>query len=523
MNDARIADALARLPDYLGSHVRVSVIALVLGIAVSIPLAFACVRRPTLRATALTITSIIQTIPGLALLALFYPLLLVAADLSERAFGYGFSALGLLPSVLALALYSMLPVLRNTITGLMGIDPAIREAALGVGMTRRQSLVMVEWPLALPVIMAGIRTAAVWVIGTATLATPIGQTSLGNYIFTGLQTQNWVFVLVGCAAAAALALAVDQLLAQIEVGVARRKRGRVSAGVLGMLAIAVSAFVPGFTRAGPAYVIGAKPFAEQYILAALLEQRLSASGLSATRRDGLGSAVIFEALAAGDIDVYVDYTGTLWTNQMGRSEVAPRKRVLAEVGQWLEAEHGIKLVGGLGFENAYALAMNRAQAEALGVRTLSALAPLTPQLTIAGDYEFFGRPEWQALRETYGFSFRDRRQMQSEFMYPAIAAGEVDVISAYTSDGRIAEFDLRVLTDDKEAIPPYDAVLLVSPKRANDQALLAALRPLVDAIPIKIMRDANLRAQTESPAAIARWLWETVRKRGPGTAPVTGP
>ncbi len=194
-SDPRIADALARLPDYFGNHVRVSVIALALGLAVSLPLAFLCVRRPALRAIALAVTSIVQTIPGLALLALFYPLLLALAALSGRWLGFSFSALGLLPSVLALALYSMLPVLRNTVTGLMSIDPAVEEAALGVGMTRRQSLLMVELPLALPVIMAGVRTAAVWVIGTATLSTPIGQTSLGNYIFTGLQTQNWVFVL----------------------------------------------------------------------------------------------------------------------------------------------------------------------------------------------------------------------------------------------------------------------------------------------------------------------------------------
>ena len=143
-----------------------------------------------------------QTIPGLALLALFYPLLLALSILSEKLFCFRIPALGFLPSVLALALYSMLPVLRNTVTGLNGIDPAIKQAALGVGMTARQSLTMVELPLALPVIMAGIRTAAVWVIGTATLSTPIGQTSLGNYIFAGLQTQNWVFVLFGCIAAA---------------------------------------------------------------------------------------------------------------------------------------------------------------------------------------------------------------------------------------------------------------------------------------------------------------------------------
>jgi len=198
VNDPRFSEALARLPDYLGSHVLVSVTALVLGLAVSLPLAVVATRHRHLRNLILGFASIVQTIPGLALLALFYPLLLALSALTEKIFGAGFSALGFLPSVLALALYSMLPILRNTVTGILGINPAIKEATLGVGMTERQALTMVELPLALPVIMAGIRTAAVWVIGTATLATPVGQTSLGNYIFTGLQTQNWVFVVFGC-------------------------------------------------------------------------------------------------------------------------------------------------------------------------------------------------------------------------------------------------------------------------------------------------------------------------------------
>src|SRR5262245_4866124 len=199
--DGRIADALARLPDYLGSHVLVSVTALALGLALSFPLALAALQRPTLRALLLAATSVVQTVPGLALLALFYPLLLGAAAFSERTLGIGFSALGFLPAVLALALYSMLPVVRNTIRGILVVDAAVSKAAAGAGMTESQTLGLVELPLALPVIMAGVRTAAVWVIGTATLSTPIGQTSLGNYIFAGLQTQNWVFVLVGCVAA----------------------------------------------------------------------------------------------------------------------------------------------------------------------------------------------------------------------------------------------------------------------------------------------------------------------------------
>jgi osmoprotectant transport system permease protein len=512
--NARIADALSHLPDYFGNHVLVSMTALALGLAVSLPLAFVCLRRPALRGVLLTATSIVQTVPGLALLALFYPLLLGAAALSSDWFGVSFSALGFLPAVLALALYSMLPVLRNAVTGLTTIDPAITEAAQGVGMTRWQSLRMVEVPLALPVIMAGIRTAAVWVIGTATLSTPIGQTSLGNYIFSGLQTQNWIFVLFGCIAAAVLAFATDQLLALIETGVGARERGRVAAGAAGLAIIVALALVPVISRGQALYLVGAKPFSEQYILAALIKQRLDASGLAAGERDGLGSAVILDALAAGDIDAYVDYTGTIWANQMHRTDVLPRAQVLDAVAQWLKRERGIVLVGGLGFENAYALAMTKKRADALGIRSLADLAKQAPRLSIAGDYEFFQRPEWTALRNAYGLSFRAQRQMQAEFMYPALAAGEVDVISAYTSDGRIIQYDLAVLDDPKHAIPPYDAILLIAPKRANDAAFQDALRPLIDAISVELMREANARAATDgaSPDQVARWMWSKIGK-----------
>jgi osmoprotectant transport system permease protein len=488
--DGRFADALSRLPDYLGNHVLVSVTALALGLALSFPLALAALHRPALRTLLLAGTSVVQTVPGLALLALFYPLLLAAAAFSERVLGFGFSALGFLPAVLAL-----------------GVDAAAKQAAIGVGMTEGQALRMVELPLAMPIIMAGVRTAAVWVIGTATLSTPIGQTSLGNYIFAGLQTQNWVFVLFGCMAAAVLALLVDQLLALIERGYAVRSSARMAAGAAGLALTLVAALLPNALRAGGGYVIGSKSFSEQYILAALMQDRLRAAGLSAGRRDGLGSAVIVDALAAGDIDAYVDYTGTIWANQLRRTDVPPRAEVLREVGSWLKAKRGILMLGGLGFENAYALAMKRDRAEKLGIRSIADLAPHAPALSVAGDFEFFSRPEWKAIREAYGLAFARERQMQAEFMYPAAAAGEVDVISAYTSDGRIAEYDLVVLDDPKQAIPPYDAILLVSPRRANDTALLEALRPLVGAIDVETMREANRRASTgATPEAVARWL-----------------
>jgi osmoprotectant transport system permease protein len=511
MTDPRLADAWARLPDYLGSHVLVSATALGLGLAVSLPLGIAAVDRRWLRAGVLGAASVIQTVPGLALLTLFYPLLLALAALSERAFGRSFSALGFLPAVLALAFYSMLPVLRNTVTGLGAISDELRDNARALGLNRRQALWLIELPLALPVIMAGIRTAAVWVIGTATLSTPIGQASLGNYIFAGLQTQNWVFVLFGCVAAAALALVVDQFLALMEQGVATHRHGKIIAGGAGLLVTTLAALLPALSGAHSGYVIGTKPFTEQYVLASLIEQRLQANGLAATQRPGLGSSVIFDALASGDIDAYVDYSGTLWANQMKRTDSVPRDTMLRELDAWL-SRRGIVMLGPLGFENAYALVMPHAKAQALGIRSIADLAAHAPRMSIAGDYEFFDRPEWKTLRATYGLQFREQRQMQAEFMYPAAADGQVDVIAGYSSDGQIAKFGLVTLADPKQAIPPYDAVLLVSPKRASDETFLAALKPLVGAISIEAMREANLKASAGgaqgSPAEVARWLSE---------------
>ena len=262
MNE-QIAAALRVLPEYLGQHVILSAAALALGLGISLPLAIAASRSAPLRWPVLAFASIVQTIPSLALLALFYPLLLALSALSLRAFGHGFSALGFLPSLLALTLYSMLPIIRNGVAGIVNLDPAIIEAARGVGMTDRQRLLRIELPLAAPVLMAGVRTAAVWVIGAATLSTPVGQTSLGNYIFSGLQVENWVSVLFGCVAAAVLALVTDQLLGFMETGVRARTPWRIALGGGVLLAGIGAAVVPVFAGGSTAYVIGAKNFSEQ--------------------------------------------------------------------------------------------------------------------------------------------------------------------------------------------------------------------------------------------------------------------
>src|SRR5581483_1329817 len=157
-----------------------------------------------------------------------------------------------------------------------------------------------------------------------------------------------------------------------------------------------------------------------------------------------GSSVIFDALAANDVDVYVDYSGTLWLNQFHRSDTLSREKLLGELKTIL-AKQDITLFGELGFENAYALVMPKKRAEALGIRSIADLISHASTMSIAGDYEFFSRPEWANLKKTYGLSFRAQRTMQPDFMYPAIASGEVDVIAGYTSDGLISKYDLLVL------------------------------------------------------------------------------
>ncbi len=334
---------IERILPLLAAHIMISAAALLLGLMVALPLGVLAARHPRFGQVALGFASLIQTIPSLALLALFYPLLLGLSAVVPVP------ALGFLPALLALALYALLPILRNTVIGLNGIDRDVIEAADGIGMTRGQKLRLVEAPLALPVIMGGIRTAAVWTIGAATLATTVGQPSLGDVIFSGLQTQNWVLVLWGCVVAAGLALAADTLLALAEAGLQARRRWQwaVPLAVLALVPLVI-ALTP--TQGGRIVTVGAKNFSEQFILARVIGRRLEAAGYRVRFKENLGSAVVFDALAANDVDVYVEYSGTLWTGAMRRRDVPSRAAIAAGVGAWTLKAKQVLSLGSLGFE-----------------------------------------------------------------------------------------------------------------------------------------------------------------------------
>jgi osmoprotectant transport system permease protein len=362
------------------------------------------------------------------------------------------------------------------------------------------------------VLIAGIRTAAVWTIGAATLSTTVGQPSLGDMIFAGLQTQNWALVLAGCVSAAALALAVDALIGGIEYGFRARQRWLWIACTAVLVAGTAVATLPLWPKSGGdrTVVVGAKNFSEQYILARLIGDRLERAGYTVEYRDGLGSAVVFGALSGGDIDVYVDYAGTIWANEMKRNDVPEHGAMVAAIGAWAKREHGVGLIGSLGFENAYAFAMKGDVAKAKGIASLDDLVKAAPAMTLGSDLEFLERPEWAAVKRAYPLRFAKTTPYSPTFMYRALESGNVDVISAFSSDGRIAADGLAVLSDPRRAIPGYDAILMVAPKRAADAKFVGALKPLVGRIPVEAMRAANYRvdrdADKQTPEAAARWL-----------------
>jgi len=535
-----LSQNLAMLPGNLSNHLLITVLPLTLGILISLPLAVLAVRRPRLRYPTLTVVSIVQTIPSLALLALMVPVLVGLGYLTDRWFGWELSALGFYPTLVALTLYGMLPMLRNMVTGILGVDPALTEAGRGAGMTDWQLLCKVELPLALPVMIAGIRTATVWTVGIATLATPVGQRCLGNYIFRGLHTRDWFTVLFGCIVAAVVAIVLDLLIGALQSAAEERRRTLGwSAGIALILIATVGLLGPTMvdllqtTRseqvvaesdhlaAGRAprssdqpVIVGSKTFTEQYILAELITQLLRRRGIEADLRESLGSTVIFDGLTANEVDVYVDYTGTIWANHMQREGSAAPWRVLAEVRGWLAGEHDVRTPGVLGFENAYALAMRREQAERLGVESIADLAQHAGELKLGSDYEFLARPEWAAIKQAYGLRFAETAEYDSTFMYESIKNEEVDVISAFTTDGRIKAYNLMLLADPKHAIPPYDALLLLSPRTAGRRNVVTALRPMLERITVDMMQQANYMVDREedkrSVTEAARWLREQI-------------
>jgi osmoprotectant transport system permease protein len=423
-------------------------------VAVGVPAGIVAAHRPRLGRPLIAVANIAQTIPSLALLGFLLPIPYIGG-VGPRA------------AVAALIVYALLPIVRTTAAGLRSLDPAVLEAGVAMGMTPRQLLWLVEIPLALPSLIAGIRVATVVGVGTATIAAAIGAGGFGELIFRGLSMVDGSIILAGAIPAALLAVIADAALTWLErrlspgrrSGPARRHLALVAAAVLG--AVLVTSATPPWGRG--AVVIGSKNFTEQVLLGELLAQTLERQGIPVTRKLNLGGTFICDrAVRAGDLDAYVEYTGTALTAIFHEPAVHGGDAVLARTRE-LYARAGVSELPPLGFNNTFAILVRRHDAEARRLRTISDLAAVSPGWTAAFGYEFLERADgYGGLSAAYGLRFaRPPRAMDLALMYRALAEREVDVIAGDATSALIDALDLERLADDKEYFPPYHAVPVV--------------------------------------------------------------
>jgi osmoprotectant transport system substrate-binding protein/osmoprotectant transport system permease protein len=490
----------------LAQHVTLVVASTLVATVVGVPLGVLAARQPRIGAPLTGFANIVQTIPSLALFGFLLPLPLVGG-------------IGARTAIVALILYALLPIIRTTSAGLRSIDPAIVEAAVSMGMRPSQRLRRVELPLALPSIIAGVRVATVVGVGTVTIAAAIGAGGLGEYIYRGLSMVDATVILAGALPAAALALAADGLLliAERQLSPRRRRRSDVAAVAAVTLAIVLGAGIFLAARSTTErVVVGSKNFTEQVVLGEIVAQAIERYGhVPVDRRLNLGGTFICDrALQVGDVDVYVEYTGTALTAIFKQ----PVRRGSAEVTEVVRQEYantGRTMLPPLGFDNTFAILVRGADARRLRLEKLSDLAKYAPQWRAAFGYEFLEREDgYPGLAVAYGLRFREPpRVMDLTLIYRALATGQVDVVAGDATAGLIDALDLVALVDDRHYFPPYEAVPVIhSPTLLRHPEIGAALRRLSGRISASTMRKMNnaVDGHRRDPADVAREFLSTI-------------
>lgn len=440
----------------LTEHITLTVVTIFSALVIGILLAMVAYRHKVIRVPLLIIVGLLQTIPGIALLVM--------------AMGF-FGHIGVLPALFALILYALLPIVQNTLVGLNALAPSLAEVARGLGLNRIQHLYYIRLPIAMPVIMAGVRIAAVQTVGLATLAAFIGAGGLGQFINRGLFLSDTRLILLGAVPAAAMALCIHGLLSLITLavtaGTPRRMRFWATASSVciagGLILVVISTL--GFKQiAVPSVTVGSKNFTEQLIVAEMVAQQIERhSDIPVRRRFGLGgSNVMHQALRDGTIDMAVEYTGTALTSILHLPIPSQRVKVFPLVQDAYQKHFGLRWLPPLGFDNSYRLAIRDQNEQLRDVKTITALTGHAASLKAAFDFEFAEREDgYKGLKKTYGLQFQRVVDMHPDVLYPALLDGSVDVICVYTTDGRIAQSGVRVLQDDRHFFPPYEAAIVV--------------------------------------------------------------
>ena len=494
----------------LAQHLVLVLAATATAIAIGVPLGIVSARRPRLGAPLLAFANVVQTIPSLAMFGFLVALPLIGG-------------IGARSALTVLILYALLPVMRNTVTGILSIDRPAREAGVAMGMTPRQLLLQVELPLAMPTIIAGIRVAAVVGVGAATIAAAIGAGGLGDYIFRGLSMTDPVVILAGAVPAAVLALIVDVTLGRLEralrPGAAApvRVTARTAAVIAGFLTLIVAVSFALAGRWGTRIIVGSKNFTEQVILGELLAQAIErATDLRVDRRLNLGGTFICEqALRAGAIDAYIEYTGTALTDIFHQPVARDRQQVNSRVAS-AYADSGRTVLSPLGFNNTFAILVRTADARRLRLKTISDAAAHAPNWKAVFGYEFLEREDgYKGLVRIYQLRFAEPPHvMDLTLSYRALASGAVDLIAGDVTNGLIKGLDLFMLEDDRHYFPPYDAVPVV---RNQTLAAHPEVRPAIERLSGKIseetMRQMNydVDVRHRDVAVVVRELLDRLR------------
>jgi osmoprotectant transport system permease protein len=487
--------------DAILRHMTLVVVSTSIAVAAGVPLGVVSYRNPRVGAPLVGLANVMQTIPSLAMFGFLIPMPLIG--------GIGAKA-----AVIALILYALLPVIRTTASGLKSVDSSAREAGLAMGMTDWELLYQVELPLARTAILAGVRVATVVGVGTATIAAAIGAGGLGEYIFRGVASVDSVMILAGAIPAAGLALAADLTLTLMERFFAhdRARAGKSRIWAVATAGAAASLLIIGgliwsvggsiwSQRSGARIVIGSKDFTEQVILGELLAQTIERSTkIKVQRKFNLGDTLVCEtAMQAGDLDLYVEYTGTALTAIFKQPVIMDSAEVNRLVGAGYAAT-GRVMLPPLGFNNTYVILTRGDEARKLGLKTISEAAKYAPNWRAGFGSAFLDREDgYRGLVQAYGLKFRETPlAMNLSLTYLALAEKKVDLISGDATNGLIAKLDLYPLEDDRRYFPPYHAVPVIRNETLNRHPeLRAVFDRLAGKISDQEMRRMNYEADAE--------------------------
>lgn len=478
----------AELATLIREHIVLVFISILIAVVIGVPTGILLTRYRALRGPVLGVANVVQTIPSLALFGFLIPLPFIGG-------------IGTRTALVALVLYSLLPIIRNTVTGILGVEPSVREAAVAMGMTDAQVLRQVELPLAAGVIVTGIRVATVIAVGVTTIAAAVGAGGLGVYIFRGLRQYDNNLLLAGAVAAALLALGADFLLGLVERQFSFETKRRRS--IAPKLALAVVALVVAlgvafwqYTRSSAGeyrVVVGSKDFTESALLAEILAQMLEARGVTVERRFELGGNLPHEALISGTLDLYPDYTGTSYTAILRHEPITDPRAVYERVKREYADKFKVDVSQPLGFENTFAILVRGEDARKLNLKTISDAASHATAWRAGFGQDFMSRADgYPGFSKAYNLKFGQVREMDLSLTYIALSSRQVDLIAGNSTEGRIAQLDLVQLADDRHYFPPYEAVYLVRQDTlARVPQLNEALTKLANAISTDQMRELN--------------------------------